>query len=224
VKAASLAARDTDMIYRISSRDYLRRAKQCLTESDERFLFYAALELRSGVESRMQEYLEVWEHVTASKKKGWQIVNLGRSIENAFGMGDKILRWEVQERITRHTRIVFYYTPVTRKLRSNVNHLSNYLHAAKKPHAADDPWWTKLRELLEVVNVQLETATTGTLLGPALKKGNVVHMNVEIPPGVDHEAIRSILSKGETSVAKVDYLEQLPASFEPTAMAWKGDI
>ena len=47
--------------YKITSRDYLSRARICLDEGSNRFLFYAAFELRCGIEARMREYLEVWE-------------------------------------------------------------------------------------------------------------------------------------------------------------------
>ncbi len=70
--------------YEISSRDYLRRARECVREDSVSSLFYAALEVRSGIEARMQEYLEVWDHIAKKKKRGWRIVDLGRNVENSF--------------------------------------------------------------------------------------------------------------------------------------------
>ena len=50
--------------YAIGSRDYLARARRRSSEGSAEALFYAALEVRSGVEARMQEYLEAQQHVS----------------------------------------------------------------------------------------------------------------------------------------------------------------
>src|SRR5436190_2225371 len=59
--------------YGIDSVDYLRRARARLDEGTCEGLFYAAFELRSGTEARLQEYLDAREDVAKHKKKGWKI-------------------------------------------------------------------------------------------------------------------------------------------------------
>jgi hypothetical protein len=44
--------------YGISSRDYLARARGELVSGRPERLFYAAFELRAGIEQRLHEYLE----------------------------------------------------------------------------------------------------------------------------------------------------------------------
>jgi hypothetical protein len=152
--------------YRISSRDYLGRAEKRLSEGSLESLFYAAFELRCGIESRMQEYLEVWEHIAESKKKGWRIADLGKNIEREFRIGDKVVRWAVRDKATGALIVCFYHTPVTRELRTLGEKLGNYLHSMKKLRSEDDPWWAVVRRTLSETVTGLRTANVGTLLGP----------------------------------------------------------
>ena len=58
--------------YGFKSRDYLKRAKARLNEDKGESLFYAALELRCGIEARLHEYT-VRIPKTRSSEKMWQI-------------------------------------------------------------------------------------------------------------------------------------------------------
>src|SRR5215469_13961894 len=106
------------MSYDITSREYLQRAMARIAEGSQEALFYAAFELRCGIEARMREYLEVWEHISKQKKNGWQIAKLGQDIESAFKTGDKFVRFAVQEQTSERLAICFYHTPVTTRLRT----------------------------------------------------------------------------------------------------------
>ena len=77
------------MSYRVSSKDYLSRAKNLRSEDDIASLFYAAFEIRCGIEARMSEYLHAQKHISDKKKKGWKIAQLARNIEDAFRIGEK---------------------------------------------------------------------------------------------------------------------------------------
>ena len=102
--------------YRVSSRDYLARARLCLDGGQISALFYAAFELRCGIEARMQEYLEVQEHISKKKRQGWQVAKLARNIEDAFRLGDKKAILNVRDKQTRELLFEFVYTPVTTSL------------------------------------------------------------------------------------------------------------
>ena len=41
----------------------------------------------------MSEYLEVQQHVSEKLKRGWQIAVLGKEIDRAFKLGDKLARF-----------------------------------------------------------------------------------------------------------------------------------
>lgn len=194
------------MDYGISSRDYLARAKRCLENNDFESLFYAAFELRCGIEARMQEYLDVQAHISKKKRQGWQVAKLARNIEEAFRLGEKEAVLRVRNRHTREVLFEARYTPVKRSLRNRAEKLGNELHAAKKYHAPDSPYWKKLRADLEVAATELEHANSGRLLGPLLIHPNKknVDMKLELPTPEDQEAVKSLVVGLET-IMEVSY-------------------
>lgn len=159
-----------DKPYGIAARDYLKRAQSRLGESALESLFYAAFELRCGIEARMQEYLEVWDHIAKKKKQGWRIAELGQNIEKSFRVGDAVIRWAVHDGHSSELIACLYYTPVTKGLRKRGEKIGNYMHSMKRYRATDDNWWMTFREELLQAAAELRTATMGTLLGPPLKK------------------------------------------------------
>lgn len=201
------------MCYAISSRDYLFRAKKRLSESKSESLFYAAFELRCGIESRMQAYLDAQKFVSKKKKKGWQIVKLGKNIEKIFKTGDKIIELTIREQKTESIIDKFYYTPVTSKLINLGERLGGFLHAMKKLIKEDDKWWLSTREYLNSVYHELEKANTGTLLGPPLikKETGQISMNLEILKGVDSNSLKDKVGQiGIQRILEVKYLNDLP--------------
>jgi len=211
------------MEYSTSSRDYLLRARECLREETPQALFYAALELRCGIGSRMSQYLDVWEHVSKRKKEGWRIADLARGAEEAFRLGNKIVRWAVHDPASGGLLAVFYYTPVTPTLQKHGERLGNYLHSMKRFRKQDDPWWGEFREDLETITAQLELANRGTLLGPPLMRGSTgrVDMRLEMPPGTDPIAVlKPVRDSGKHMMIKVNYLDKLPVPLEPEAQVW----
>ncbi len=212
------------MGYHTSSRDYLKRARSRLADGTQEALFYAALELRCGIEARMSQYLEVWEHISKKKKKGWRIADLGRNLEDAFKVGNKIVRWTVHDQHSGQMIICLYYTPVTDKLKRAGEKLGNHLHSMKKYRNSTDQLWLRLRNELEDIYSQLAVANKGTLLGPPLKKSGTqqVDMILELPPGVDSKVVfEKIINKGEKIRIKVDYLSHLPKNLEEEAHTWQ---
>lgn len=209
------------MSYLISSRDYLRRAEKCLEEQDRRFLFYAAFELRCGVESRHQEHLEAWDHIPSQKKNRWELNILGKTSKKFFATEDKIMRCEFRDNYDEVFAIL-YYTPVTSKLTNEAEKLGNYLHAMKQFRKESDTWWNEFRCSLDNILNELKVSVTGTLLGPALIMGNKqIVVTAEIPPEVDQSVIDKIGSVGDMTKIKVTYLDSLPHKFEERAIVWK---
>jgi hypothetical protein len=169
----------------------------------------------------MQEYLEVWEHISKKRKKGWRIAEMGRNVEAAFRLGDKTVRWAIHERKTSAPIICLYHTPVTASLRKNGQELGNYLHAMKRHREPEDPWWERFATLVARTMSSLQVANTGTLLGPPLIKTGTsqVDMRVEIPPGTDGRAILDSIV-GRNLTVDVKYLPELPTPLESWAVVW----
>ncbi len=62
----------------------LVRARRQLDSSSSESLFYAALELRGAIESRLQQYLDARVDIARSKKKGWKILNSELELSKIF--------------------------------------------------------------------------------------------------------------------------------------------
>lgn len=169
--------------YATSARDYLARARHELASDDASRLFYAAFELRAGIESRLQEYLESHEHVPKGRKRDWQIARLGRSIAEAF-TSDSIARVEIRDRRGNRVRHTLYYTPVPNELQQLGKRLGDYLHSIPY-RPPEDPWWSSFRTSVEVGCHLLQDAVEGTLLGPPLvnKRTGQMHLPMELPFG-----------------------------------------
>lgn len=194
------------MAYEISSRDYLERACVQLDGKGESTLFYAAFELRCGIEARMKEYLEAQQHLARKKRQGWQIAKLGRHIESAFKLGDRKARLNIRQPDTNEVLAEFLYTPVTRSLRRKGERLGELLHHATKYHAPEDEYWPNLRKQLDDTRSALEEATSGRLLGPVLLHPNrkSMEMKVELLTSKEQTLLLE-LAKGRNILLDVSY-------------------
>jgi hypothetical protein len=194
------------MNYKISSRDYLERAKQCLIKGDCQSLFYATFEIRCGIEARMQQYLEVQDHISQKKREGWKVAKLASNIEDAFRLGDKDAVIRIRDQETNKVLLEARYTPVKKSLRKKAQKLGNFLHNAKKYYAPEDEHWIRLRHDLEEAVAELEQANSGRLLGPLLRhpdKKNII-MKLEVTTPEERE-ISKMIAVNEQLTIEVDY-------------------
>ena len=211
------------MSYQISSRDYLCRAGAQLRLSNADALFYAAFELRAGVEARMSEYLEGQQHVSEKLKRGWQIAVLGKGIDDAFKLGDKLARFSYSEADGGDKLFVLYYTPVSKALQQNAQQLGVYLHHQKRFRPDNDKWWNNFRRKLERTSELLCRSCTGTMLGPPLMRSTKEFQTfVEVVEGCPVD-VSEHLRAGEKFVAGVSYPARFPTRFEANAYIWQPD-
>jgi hypothetical protein len=167
--------------YGFKSRDYLKRADTRLRESKIESLFYAALELRCGIEARLREYV-VRGPKTKTLEKIWQIGKIGRVVENVFG-GDKELELKVHDSENKSKFSVFY-TPVSKQLRKNGERLGNYLHHFYRADSFDAETVKQFRLLLEDTYKELAHAVSGIVLGPILRDQHG-KMSLRFEMGID---------------------------------------
>jgi hypothetical protein len=197
--------------YGVSSRDYLRRARARLDEETPEGLFYAAFELRAGVESRLQEYIEAQDRIQSRKKLGWHVAKLGKEMERMFRTGDKIVQLAILSDDGGTLLRNYYFTPVKQSLRKSVERIGEYLHAMRRSRAPDDPWWSRVRSFLEGVYAGLREATQGRLLGPPLMGPKGTRFNLDIEPE-EGEKVEDLLREfvGTTRRVGVRYLDRIP--------------
>lgn len=203
----------TDISYRIGARDYLRRAATLLSQEalPREQLFYAAFEIRCGVEARLQDYLEVRDEVAKKLKSGWEIAKMAAGLERVFESGDTIAQLAYENEKTGEVAYSLFYTPVTKRLQEVTGRLGGFLHAKQKLHADGDPYWTDFRVLLEEAREGLATSTTGTLLGmPLLAPGGRLKLFIEAQPDDPRTALIGSRKAGDELAVRISYHDVLP--------------
>jgi hypothetical protein len=201
------------MIYGIRNRDYLRRARQQLDEGTAQGITYAALELRSGIESRLAMYLAAQTESEDLRKHGWKVVAGGKELERRFKLGEKTIHVQVFRKHDNALIDDWFYTPVTRKLRRLHGQLANYLHASAHHRLLSDKELPQSREFMETVYDEFEKATRGNLMSvPLMNPENHQAQFTITPPDDDEEQnIRlAEITAGQTYVLRIDYVDEAP--------------
>lgn len=157
------------MEYGFKAADYFNRAKARLAEARIESLFYAAFELRCGIEAKLKEYFDAQAQTTRMKREGWQIAKLAKQLESAFKSRDQLLRLVVIDVETNRVLSTALYTPVTRKLQKLGEQLGDYLHAPDRKKYENEQWLTGFRAKLNETYHELEFALSGTLMSPPLE-------------------------------------------------------
>jgi len=179
------------MSYKIGSRDYLSRARERLDENKPESLFYAALELRFGIEARLKKYLDANIELSKKKKNGWQIAVLGKNVENVFKQSNKLVRFKIYDEHQKKELGELLYTPVSKKLIKDGEKIGKLLHSNRHFETQDLDWSSKTKDFLEAVYRELELANKGTLLGPPLYSPRLdkVDLNIEFYEGYNPRAM-----------------------------------
>ena len=203
----------SDATYKCGSRDYLGRARILMEQNVPESLFYAAFELRCGIEGRLQECLQAQQHISKRKKEGWRIAELGRNLKHAFDDGDQVVEIRITDKNSGESAVC-YYTPVKTSLKKKGQQLGNYLHALKEYKPSEDKWWRDFGELLKATYEELKFATAGTLCGPPLLNphgGTQLNHELGYDKANDEKIIR-LGAEGQVIQMSVNYFESLPAN------------
>jgi hypothetical protein len=217
-----------DKTYGFDVYAYLARARCQLDVEDNAALFYAALELRCGIEARVQQYLDAREDIAKHKKKGWRLATsekeLNRVSKSIFGIAEVILSADDASGLAR-----LFYTPVRQSLVRAGEQLGELLHRIRSNREHSDPWWGDVRNKLETTFTALEFASLGTLLAPPMQSPNKnqIHINAFYHKtnfvAVAVEALAR-LPKGTRTNVSVHYHLGLPAHASPYLNRWRVDL
>jgi 3-hydroxy-3-methylglutaryl CoA synthase len=156
--------------YDATSFGYLRRARRRLAEGTDEALFYAAFELRCGIEAKLQDHLKASQEVAKHKRKGWKINQASREIEKAFKTGDKVVEYRI---FTDDEKFLFclFHTPVTRQIQKAAKRLGELLHFLSVDTTENKQWWKRTRSFLNETADGLAFINRGTISGPILQSG-----------------------------------------------------
>lgn len=155
--------------YTATASEYLRRAKSQLELFDRGHwpsLFYAALELRLGIEMRLETYLSA-----AQKEKPKTKKYLGKDLRKELLNNNPDASREVTLIMSVGNQPVsaMKYIPVTEKLANEYyGRLGNLLHWKFKSQKGWTrySWWKQQRQYLQEVYDELSRACSGVMLGP----------------------------------------------------------
>jgi hypothetical protein len=157
------------MSYGVKASEYLARAQHLIGSNAQASFFYAAFELRCGIEARLKEYFDAQAETTAKRRAGWQIDKLAKQVESVFELGsNKGYRMTVFEPTTEAVISAVIYTPVTRQLQKFGERLGGYLHSQNSNRLDELNFWVDLKKLLGLTAEELAFACSGTLMGPPL--------------------------------------------------------
>ena len=206
---------------------YLVRAREQLDSQRCDRLFYAALELRCAVESRLQQYLDAREDIAKHKKKGWRIAGSEMELSKVFKDGRTIVELQLSEAAAGRLRL--FYTPVSKTLVSAAERLGDLLHHRKTDLDPTDIWWQKTRSFLEETFTGLEFASAGTLLAPPMKSADGRSVYVKSffhrsNPQNDTFDKFVRLSKGTYMDSRIHLHSALPEDAPQLLNSWRCDV
>jgi len=165
------------MSYDTSSRSYLTRAKLNFDSGNNESLFYAALELRCGVEARLKEYVVKASDVSLCKIP-WKIKNLEKILAKSSNIHDKRFVFFFIHPTTRERHDVIY-NPVSSKLRKIAKTLGDYLHCVDQNRVLKPLFFSEFRELDKQGIEELTLATSGTLIAPPITNSGEMKFKFE---------------------------------------------
>jgi len=132
-------------------------------------LMYAALELRCGIEARLQEFAAHVPGITKKQAREWEIKKLGRTLDAAFRAGDRILLLLVQLHSGQVAQ--FMYAPVTSRLQEIGKRCGDYLHVRPGLDEDDDRRWAQLSQMLHEGCGLLRMSCSSEILCPTMPEG-----------------------------------------------------
>ena len=152
------------MEYAVRASDYLVRAQQ-ERRADPARLFYAALELRCGVEARLHEYRDAIRK--RRRDNTWQVRLLKRDVESVVDKFEKpvTIYFHVPE---IGGRVPLRYVPISDELKSIVEHLGDYLHCVAAAKLQQSGFWVEFTILIDRGIALLWAAVSGDLLAPPM--------------------------------------------------------
>jgi len=163
----------------VSASSYLARAQALRKTTDKASLIYATLELRCGIEARLQEHASVAHGVSRRKAEEWEIKNLARTLEQAFALGDSLL-W-VFLTLEDGRSCQFMYAPVSTRLQDIGKRCGDYLHAIRPERVERESFWVELREMVKEGCGLLELACASEILRPTVETGLHFSLKPEDP-------------------------------------------
>src|SRR5690606_34821618 len=122
-------------MYSTLTQGFADRASALLHAGSRAELIYAALEIRMGVEARLQSYIQANDEVSERLKRGWQIPKLFKGLEQTFSNSSQVVEFHISA--DGADTVTMCFIPVSRRLRSHAERFGNVLHYTADSHMTD---------------------------------------------------------------------------------------
>jgi len=152
-----------------TARECLKRARELRQTGEPNQLFYAALEVRFGIEARLNEYLTAPGQSIRVPNIPWRLGPLKKSVDGLHGEVLRPIKVTFFDP-TSGSPVICEYTPVTEKLRKVGERLGHYLHY-KPRRESPAVMAANLSALVDLGIAELTVATRGTFLRPPDGRG-----------------------------------------------------
>lgn len=165
-------------MYGTLTQDFADRASELLAQRSRASILYAALEVRMGVEARLQSYVQANDEVALSLKKGWEIPKLFKGLEKTLSNSSQVVELGVS--LGSAPPVLFHFIPVSARLRSHAARFGGALHVTADSHG-DDRWWVDLEKAVEEALQDLKVCARASLLGVPLldPRADQIHTKFE---------------------------------------------
>ena len=182
-------------MYPMLTYHFAERARALASSGNRGSLLYAALEIRMGVESRLQSYVQASGEVSSALKKGWQIPKLFKGLEKTFSNSSQVVEFTVST--LDAGQVVMHFIPVSAALRSHAERFGDALHVTANSHSTAD-WWDTLEASVLDATRDLEICGQATLLGvPLLDPEGQVHTKFEFHSSDPRLALMQSLARSK---------------------------
>lgn len=159
---------------------HLQRAKDLITDGKQESLFYAALEFRYSVESRLLQYAEHADTFVKNREGVWKVRDIAKHVDSVFQIKDNIYSIEMQSPKMENP-VTIEYTPITERVRSLVGRTDNFLHHSGVTQCVLESRFSHLRELLTEGIQEMERCLSGGLQGTLVQDSEgIVHMTIDL--------------------------------------------
>lgn len=180
---------------------HLNRAAALLAENRLEALFYAALEFRYAVESRLLEYSEHAEEFAKNRRSKWRRKDIAKHVDSVFTTRGAVYTVEIFLPKSPKS-IVIRYTPVTKEILKIVGQTDNFLHANGLIRCREQSQQKKLKRLLQEGIRQMKDSISGGLQGPLLRgPDGLVRMVINADA---HPELQELISKGDAVTMRID--------------------
>lgn len=198
-----------NLTYPTRAAAFAERAQRLIESDDPAQWFYATLEVRFGVEARLQAYVTAARVTDCSIKDGWEIAKLAKGIDKAFkAEGNRVVKIQYKRRGDVVPMCSVRFTPVPPDLVQAAQRLGDYLHHREErlPYTSD--WWNDFRCRVRKATAQLAASAQGELLGPPLWEPSTRQLKLQYEFPKDDprlEQLMSLAKSREELIISVEY-------------------